>query len=227
VKFLSILTALMVSGALSAQITESKVNARVILFGEAIQTRSILLAQGVTDQANFQTGPGIRLMGQTTFDSPWYWELAGRFSSKAYMVTNRDIATAPPSNVLDMTKVRIEYSYWSVGAGYLIPLGQAADFGIHLEGRDETINPKGQYSSTGGGTANIDAMTAYFRPWVRLSLDLKLKTGSITTILGGDGSFTPLRTKQQNIMPLSQIDSQTMRALAPTWSASLYAGFQF
>jgi hypothetical protein len=219
--------ALVVSGTLSAQITESKVNARVILFGEAIQTRSILLAQGVTDQANFQTGPGLRLMGQTTFDSPWYWELAGRFSSKAYMVTNRDIATAPPANVLDMTKVRIEYSYWSVGVGYLIPLGPAIDFGLHLEGRDETINPKGQYSSTGGGTANVDAMAAYFRPWGRLSLDLKLKTGSVTTILGGDASFTPLRTKQQNIMPVSQIDSQTMRAMAPTWSASLYAGLQF
>jgi hypothetical protein len=219
--------ALVVSGTLSAQITDSKVNARVILFGEAIQTRSILLAQGVTDQANFQTGPGIRLMGQTTFDSPWYWELAGRFSSKAYMVTNRDIATTPPANVLNMSKVRIEYSYWSVGAGYLFPLGQAVDFGLHLEGRDETINPKGQYSSTGGGTAEVDTMAAYFRPWVRLSLDLKLKTGSITTILGGDAGLTPLKTKQQNIMPMSQIDEQTMRAMAPTWSVSLYAGLQF
>jgi hypothetical protein len=227
VKFFSILTALVVSGTLSAQITESKVNARVILFGEAIQTGSILLAPGVKDQAGYQTGPGIRLMGQTTYDSPWYWELAGRFSSKASMVTNRDIATAPPTNVLNMTKVRIEYSYWSVGVGYLIPLGQAVDFGIHLEGRDETINPKGQYSSTGGGTANIDAMTADFRPWVRLSLDLKLKTGSLTTVIGGDAGYTPLKIKQQNIMPFTQIDSQTMRAMAPTWSASLYAGLQF
>lgn len=218
--------ALVVSGTLCAQSTESKVSARVILFGEAIQTRSILLAQGISDQANFQTGPGIRLMGQITYDSPWCWELAGRFASKAYMVTNRDVATTPPANVLNMSNVRIEYSYWSVGAGYLLPLGQTADFGLHLEGRNETINPKGWYSS-GGSTIDLNAMTVYFRPWVRLSLDLKLKTGSIKTILGGDASLTPLRTKQQNIVAPNTIDSQTTRALAPTWSASLYAGFQF
>lgn len=226
-KSFSILMALLVSGSLSAQGRSGEANARVILFGEAVQTRGILLGQGVKDQANVQTGPGIRFMGQTSPDSPWYWELAGRFQSSARMVTNRDISSAPPANVLDVTKVRVDYSYWSVGAGYLIPMGSAADFGIHLEGRAETINPKGDYSSTGGGTGHIDAQTVYFRPWVRLSLDLRFKTGAFTTLIGAEAGLAAIKTNQRDIMPLSQIDDQTLRSMAPTWSGAVYAGFQF
>lgn len=223
-KAFCILMALLVSGTLSAQSPVEEVNARVILFGEAIQTSGVLLAQGVKDQANFQTGPGLRLMGQVAYDSPWYWELAGRFPGSARMVTNRDIGGG---NVLNVTKTKVYYSYWSLGAGYLIPLGSVADFGIHLEGRAETINPKGEYSTTNGGTGYIDAHTVYFRPWVRLSLDLKVKTGSFYTVIGGDAGLATLKSSQQFIVPMSQMDNQTMKAMAPTWSGSLYAGFQF
>jgi hypothetical protein len=227
VKSFSILMALLVAGSLSAQQRTNEVNARVILFGETVQTSGILLAQGVKDQADYQTAPGIRLMGQFDSDSRWNWELAGRFSSSAHMVTNRDISSAPPANVLDVTKTKINYSYWSVGAGYLIPLGSVVDFGMHLEGRNETINPKGEYTTTNGGTGSIDAHTAYFRPWVRLSLDLKMKTGSVTTLIGAEAGVAALRTSQRAIQPMSQLDDHTLRALAPTWSGGLYAGVQF
>jgi len=227
VKSLSILAAILTTGALCAQGRSEDLSARVILFGEAIQTSGVLLGQGVKDQANVQTGPGIRLMGRTSDDSNWFWELAGRFQSSAHMVTNRDISTAPPANVLDATKVKIYYSYWSVGAGYLFPLGPAADFGVHVEGRGETINPKGDFSTTTGGTGSMDAHTVYFRPWARFSLDFKMKTGSFTTIIGGDAGVALIKTSQRAVMPLSQIDDQTMRSMAPTWSGALYAGIQF
>ena len=223
-KFLSILMALVAAGALCAQQPANDLKARVILFGESTQTSGIQLAPGVKDQANYQTGPGLRLMGQLDSDSRWVWELAGRFSSSAHMVTNRDIGAG---NVLDVTQTKINYSYWSVGAGYLLPLGPAVDFGMHLEGRNETINPKGTYSSTLGGTGYIDAHTAYFRPWARLSLDFKVKTGSITTLIGADAGGTPIKTTQKAIVPMSQMDDHTLRAMAPTWSGALYAGIQF
>ena len=227
-KSMSILLTLLVAvGSLAAQGRDEEANARVILFAEASQTSSLLLAQGVKDQANFQTGPGLRIMGQTSQGSPWWWELAGRFQSSARMITNRDISPTPPANVLNVTKTKVYYSYWSLGAGYLIPLGSVADFGLHLEGRGETINPKGEYSTTNGGTGYIDAHTVYFRPWVRLSLDLKIKTGSFTTILGGDAGLAAIKTSQRVILPMSQIDSQTLRSMAPTWSGSVYAGFLF
>ena len=226
-KSFSILMALLVAGSLSAQQRTNDVNARVILFGESVQTSGILLSQGVKDQANYQTGPGIRLMGQFDSDSRWNWELAGRFSSSAHMVTNRDISSAPPANVLDVTKTKINYSYWSVGAGYLLPLGPTADFGMHVEGRNETINPKGEYSSTLGGTGYVDAHTVYFRPWVRLSLDFKVKSRSITTLIGADAGAALLKTNQKAIVPMSQLDDQTLRAMAPTWSGAIYAGIQF
>jgi hypothetical protein len=216
--------ALVAAGALCAQQPASDLKARVILFGESTQTSGILLAQGVKDQAAYQTGPGIRLMGQFDSDSRWNWELAGRFSSSAHMVTNRDIGGG---NVLDVTKTKINYSYWSLGAGYLLPLGPTVDFGMHVEGRNETINPKGTYSSTLGGTGAIDAHTAYFRPWGRLSLDLKVKIGSITTLIGAEAGATPIKTTQKVIVPMSQMDDHTLRALAPTWSGAVYAGIQF
>jgi hypothetical protein len=193
VKSFSILMALLVAGSLSAQQRTNDVSARVILFGESTQTSGIQLAPGVKDQANYQTGPGIRLMGQFDSDSRWNWELAGRFSSSAHMVTNRDISSAPPANVLDVTKTKINYSYWSVGAGYLLPLGSAVDFGMHVEGRDETINPKGEY----------------------------------TTVFGADAGAALIKTTQKAIVPMSQLDDQTLRAMAPTWSGAVYAGIQF
>jgi hypothetical protein len=218
--------ALLAAGTLAAQQRSEDANARVILFGEAIQTSGLQLGPGVKDQANYQTGPGLRFMGQIGVDSPWNWELGGRFPSSAKMVTNRDIGPAPTVNVVDATKTKIYYSYWSVGAGYLFSIGTAADFGIHLEGRSETINPKGDVTSA-GGTVSIDAHTVYFRPWVRLSLDLKVKTGSFTTLFGGEAGVATLKTSQKQILPLSQLDVTTLKSMAPTWSGAVYAGVQF
>jgi len=219
--------AILVAGVLSAQGSANNLNARIIIFGESIQTRGIQLGPGVEDQADRQAGPGLRLMGRFADDSRWNWELAGRFQSSTRMVTNRDIASVPPANILDATKVKVDYSYWSVGAGYLLPLSATVDFGMHLEGRAETINPKGSYSTTNGGTGYIDAMAVYFRPWVRLSLDAKVRTGSFYTVVGADAGFAGFKTNQRVIPPMSQMDDQTMRAMAPTWSGSLYAGVQF
>ena len=226
-KSISILAAILATGALSAQDTSSGLSPRVLLFGESIQTRGIQLGPNAEDKADRQTGPGIRIMSRFADDSPWNWELAARFQSSARMVTNRDIASAPPANILDATKVKVDYSYWSVGAGYILPLSNAVDFGIHLEGRAETINPKGSYSTTNGGTGYIDAMAVYFRPWVRVSLDVKLRTGSFYTVVGADAGFAGFKANQRVIPPMSQMDDQTMRSMAPTWSGSLYAGVQF
>ena len=223
----SILMAMLVTGALSAQDSANNLNARVILFGESIQTRGIQLGPNAEDKADRQTGPGLRFMGRFADDSRWNWELAGRFQSSARMVTNRDIASAPPANILDATKVKVDYSYWSVGAGYVLPVGANVDFGMHLEGRAETINPKGSYSTTNGGTGYIDAMAVYFRPWVRLSLDLKVRTGPVSSVIGFDVAAAGFKTNQRVIPPMSQMDDQTMRAMAPTWAGSIYAGVQF
>ena len=226
-KSISILAAILATGALSAQDSSNNLNARIILFAESIQTRGILLGQGVEDKADRQTGPGLRFMGRFAEDSRWNWELAGRFQSSAHMVTNRNIASAPPANILDATKVKVDYSYWSVGAGYVLPVGDNVDLGMHLEGRAETINPKGTYSTTNGGTGYIDAMAVYWRPWVRLSLDVKLRTGPFYTVVGADAGFAGFKTNQRVIPPMSQMDDQTMRSMAPTWSGSIYAGVQF
>ena len=70
-------------------------------------------------------------------------------------------------------------------------------------------------------------MAVYFRPWVRVSLDVKLRTGSFYTVVGADAGFAGFKANQRVIPPMSQMDDQTMRSMAPTWSGSLYAGVQF
>ncbi len=227
VKSFSLLVLALAATSLSAQEISDGLRARVILFEESIQTRSLQLAPGVSDQADRQAGTGLRLMGALGDEARWYWELGGRFPSSARMVTNRDIATAPPANNLDATGVKIYYSYWSAGAGYLLPLGPSVDLGLHLEGRAETINPKGTYVTTAGGAGFMDAHTVYWRPWIRLSLDVKLKTGSFTTVVGAEAGVATLKTNQDKVVPLSVIDANTMKALAPTWSGAVYAGIQF
>ncbi len=86
---------------------------------------------------------------------------------------------------------------------------------------------QGEYSTTNGGTGYIDAHTAYFRPWARLSLDFKVKTGSVTTVFGADAGAALIRTTQKAIVPMSQLDDHTLRSMAPTWSGAVFAGLQF
>lgn len=228
-KVLSILTALLVSGALAAQGRPADdMNGRVILFGEVAQTSGILLGQDVKDQANRQTAPGLRIMGQFDDNSPWYWELGGRFRSGSDMITNRDISTPPgPANVANVTGVKVHYSYYAGGIGYQIPLGSMVDLGLHVEARAETINPKGVYSTTLGGTASIDAHNVYFRPWARLSLGVRARTGGCYTLFGAEASVAATNNTQHIVVSMSQMDKQTMRAMAPTWSSAIYGGIQF
>ena len=226
-KALIFLLAIALSIPLSAQGRVTEGVGRILLFGEAIQTQGILLGQGIKDQADRQTGFGLRLQLNMAGESPWFGELSARFQSGAAMSTNRDISSVPPANILNVTKVQVDYSYWAVGAAYLIPLGASGGFGVHIEGRAETINPKGSYSTTNGGTAQIDAMTVYFRPWVRLSLEGRIKTGSLLTLIGADLGVAATKASQRSIVPMSQMDAPTLRALAPTWSGALYAGVQF
>lgn len=223
----NVLLALSLALPLSAQGRGTEGVGRIILFGEVIQTQGILLGQGIRDQADRQVGPGLRLQVSSSWDSRWFAELSARFQSGTAMATNHDISLVPPANILDVTKVQVDYSYWAVGAAYLIPMGASGGFGVHLEGRAETINPKGSYSTTNGGTAQIDAMTVYFRPWVRLSLEGRIKTGRLVTLIGADLGAATTKASQRSIVPMSQMDAPTLRALAPTWSGALYAGVQF
>lgn len=75
--------------------------------------------------------------------------------------------------------------------------------------------------------SGIDVHTVHFRPWVRLSLDLKFRTGAVTTVIGGDAGLAAIKAKQRVILPMSEIDDQTLRAMAPKFSAALYAGVHF
>ena len=226
-RIVTMTAALLAGSLLVAQADDAKGRGRILVFGELNQTEPILLGAGVKDQPERQAAPGIRVMGAVTENGRWFYELAWRFDSAARMTTNRDISSTPPANVLDVTKTKVHYTYWSVGAAYLMPLGEHVTLGFHLEGRGETINPKGTYSSTNGGTSSIDAHTVYFRPWGRVSIETAFRTGPCHTILGLDAGLAGYNTDQKKIVPMSVIDTDTLRAMAPKWGASVYAGISF
>jgi hypothetical protein len=80
---------------------------------------------------------------------------------------------------------------------------------------------------TNGGVGYIDAHNVYFRPWARVSLDIKLGGSSFRPLIGLEGAVALVKTSQSQVVPLSALDANTLRAMAPTWSGAVYAGVQF
>lgn len=217
-KTLSILAATMTVGVLSAQDAIPSLDARLTAFGEMIRPQKLDVVSGVTAQPGTQISPGIRFLGQLGAGSRWYYELAGRAESSSNMV-NID-------SVGDYSKVKLTYSYWSVGGGYLLPVGSNFDIGFHLEARAENIRCQGTYIQA-GVSADADGGNSFIRPWARVSLEIGLSSGPVKPLIGFDAAIAMIRTYQTEIQPLSSMDDRTTRSLAPQYSASVFAGVRF
>jgi len=223
VKVLSILVALAATGALAGQEAGTELNARVLVFTDAIRPSSVTVPVVNTgtykDHPDYQGGVGVRVLGELPGLVPWNYELAGRYDSTSHFAT-KDAS-------LDLSGIKFTYRYFSVGGAYLMPVGKDKDltFGMHGEIRSEYVQLKGNYSSNGvSGGVNVSEI--YLRPWVRVSIDKTWKLGTVNPLAGLDAGLPLLRTSQQNLSP-SMWDSRTARSMAPRWDVSVYAGVQF
>jgi len=225
VKKLSLLTAVLSAGALFGQAPIGE--ARIQLFGEFLRPADQVIARNgsvsLTDQADAQTGLGIRIMGEIPGTTGWYYQLGGRLSGKGAF--NK---TSSGSLTVDATDVDFLYSYFSVGGSYLWNFG-GFTLGSHLEGRSEALKVKGDVLVTGGtGSGGVDHRVSYLRPWFRLSGDWSFKAGGTQPFLGLDAAVAITKTSQNRVEGgLTSIDDRNLKAMAPNAAFSVYVGLRF
>ena len=218
-KITSALVTVLSAGSLFAQTPVQALDARIQVFGELIRPTSITVQPGTKDQADSSIGVGIRFMGEIASARNWYYEVGGKLDSSSQMALN--------TGAVDLTDIKITHSYWSLGAGYMMPLGSSVSLGFHLEGRGEALSAQGAIFQNGVINGRVDASNTYLRPWVRLSLDGTWRMGSLRPYIGVDVAGTPVKTSQTQLQALSSMDNRTLRAMAPQVAGSFYLGLHF
>lgn len=234
-KTLTLLAAVLVTGTLGAQSSAVQAEKRVQVFGEFSRPKQFTLAQpngDVKDQAASQFGGGLRLMGEIPGTTSWFFEFGGKLDTSSRLGFNRSVAMASgPAVAINSTEVSIHYSYWEIGGAYLWELGSGFSVGAHLDLRSETLTAQGQLSVlpnppyTSGGA--VDQRGTMMRPWVRLSADVAFRGSGLKPYLGADLAFTPIKTSQTAVVPVSLLDDRTLKAMAPQFGASIYFGMRF
>lgn len=218
-KIVTILAAALSAGTLLAEAPPEDLDSRIQVFGEVIRPTSFTVASGVKDQAGNSTGVGIRFMGEIASARNWYYEIGGKLDSSSNLTLN--------SGGVDLTDIKITQSYWSLGFGYLAPLGKACSLGLHLEGRGEALAAQGAVFQNGVNIGQVNASDTYLRPWVRLSLDGTFRMGSLRPYVGVEVAATPVKTTQTQLVALSNMDNRTLNSLAPRASGAFYVGLHF
>ena len=228
-KISSILIMALAAGALGAQ-DAPKLDQRIQVFAELTRPSQITVATNPTlnDQPSRQTGVGIRFQGEIASAPNWYYELGGMFDATSYFT----LSGVLPDGVttLDLTDAKFTDSYWSLGMAYLSKPNENLSLGAHLEGRGEYLRLQGGVAGTNfNPPVQLDHSTTYLRPWVRGSVDYTF-TGvgsSAHPYLGLEGCLAVLKTSQTRVPDFTNLDDRTVKALAPKYSAAVYAGIRF
>lgn len=228
-KTLTLLAAVLVTGTLGAQSSAVQAEKRVQLFGEFSRPRQFVLTNqlpsgDVKDQANSQVGGGIRFMGELPGTTSWFFEFGGKLDTSSKLGFNQTVDGVS----INATDIAIHYSYWEIGGAYLWDLGSGLNLGVHLDARSETIFAQGQFvnaNGTSGGT--VDQRGTMLRPWIRLSADFAFKVSGANPYLGADVAFSPIRSTQNAVVPLTLMDDRTLKSMAPQFGASVYFGLRF
>lgn len=228
-----ILVAALSATALFGQTPSQALEGRVEIFGEFTRPRQVIFgvasvtpAVEVRDQAESQyNGGGIRLSGELPGTQGWYYMLGGRLESSSKFGFNGVVSGV---TTLDMTDVSIRYSYWVVGISKHFDLGSGLTLGVHGEGRGEALSAVGDVFSSGIQVQpSVNTSTTYFRPWLRASFDWTFPRSGVAPYLGVEAAVPLIKTSQSTAVAPTQMTSNTLKAMAPAFSAGIYAGLRF
>ena len=228
-----ILVAALSATALFAQTPSQALEGRVEVFGEFSRPRQVVFGVAnttppveVRDQAESQhNGGGIHLYGELPGTQGWYFMLGGRLRSSSKLGFNGLVSGV---TTLDTTDVSIRYSYWVVGISRMYDLGGGMTLGVHGEGRGEALSAVGDVYSNGIQVQpTVSAATTYFRPWVRASFDWTIPMSGMSPYIGLAAGVPLVKTSQNGSVAPTQMTSNTLKAMAPAFSVSLYAGLRF
>ncbi len=221
-KIPSILIMALAAGSLGAQGAPA-LDGRGQVFVQQHRPSTIVVGQvpdNLTDQPKKQTGVGLRFMGELASAPGFYYELGGMFDAASNFTLDGPLGS--------LTGAKFTESYWSLGAAYLVKIGEASTLGVHLEGRGEALRLSGQ-AVVGSVSTPLGQSTTYLRPWVRGSADYTF-TGIGTRMhpfVGIDGAVAVTRTSQTQVPNLGNFGNRNLRSLAPETAASFYAGMRF
>ena len=234
-KTLTLLAAVLVSGALGAQ-TPATAEKRVQLFGEYSRPKQFILAQpngDVRDQADTQLGVGLRFMVELPGTNDWFLEFGGKLDGSSRLGFKQNFLMPLPAVAvfINSTDVTVKYAYWEIGGAYVWDLGTGITVGAHLDLRSETLSAQGQIvvgptpPYTGSGT--VDQRGTMMRPWVRVSADFAFKSSGVAPFIGADVAYTPIHSSQNQVVPFAALDDRTLKAMATQFGASIYFGLKF
>lgn len=225
----TILAATLMAPALFGQSYGQALEGRVEVIGELTRPRQFTVAQtssgDVHDRAGYHKySGGIRLLGEVPGTQGWFYTLGGKLESSSKLAVNGTIA---PGVTLDTRDVSIRYSYWMAGVSRLVDFGSGFTFGGHGELRGEAISAVGKVVASPTGSGDVNQSTTYLRPWLRASIDWTWRRQGMSPYLGFDIGLPLIRQTQSRVVPLTNIDSNTLKAMAPASSANVYAGLRF
>lgn len=228
-----LLAAALFSTAIFGQTAGQKLEGRIEIFAEYSRPREVIFGianspSELRDQADSQyNGGGLRFMGELPGTQGWYYLLGGKLESSSRLSFNGPIQTTPVSN-WDTTDISIRHSYWVAGISRLFDLGGGATVGVHGEGRGEAISAVGQLYSNGLPSGDpTEISTTYFRPWLRGSFDWTIRRSGMSPYFGLEAAVPLIKTSQSGAVAPSRMTSNTLKSMAPAFSAGIYAGLRF
>lgn len=224
-----ILFAALSATALFAQTSAQALEKRVEAFGELTRLRDVKFSNAsggdIIDRAGYHKySGGLRLMGELPGTQGWYFSLGGKLESSARLATNGAVGGGATLNTTD---VSIRYSYWLAGVSKLFDLGSGLTIGAHGEARGEAISAVGYVQASPSGSGDVNQSTTYLRPWIRASIDWTWKRPGVSPYLGLDIGMPLVRTNQSAAVAPTQMDSNTLKSMAPASTANVYVGLRF
>jgi len=178
-------------------------------------------------QADFQTGPLIRMLGELPVGRGFYYELGGRPETNSRLDFNTDI----DGTYIDTQDVKIYYSYFSFGVGAMYNWNFGLSMGAHLEGRVERIISTGPLYESGNllNPMPMDGRVSYTRPWGRVNMDFTFNNhGRVRPFIGVEAAYPILTREQKHTWSRGVMqEKRFMESIAPRGSIAAYLGFRF
>ncbi|MDR2561292.1 MAG: hypothetical protein LBC63_05945 [Holophagales bacterium] len=178
-------------------------------------------------QADFQTGPLIRMLGEFPVGKGFYYELGGRPETDSRL----DFNTTIENTDIDTHDVKVYYSYFSFGVGAMYNWNFGLSIGAHLEGRVERIVSTGPLYENNDllNPMPLDGSVSYTRPWGRVNMDFTFNNhGRVRPFIGVEGAYPVLTREQRHYWSRGvRQENRFMESIAPRGSIAAYLGFRF
>jgi hypothetical protein len=182
-------------------------------------------------QPDYQTSGLIRMMGELPGTRGFYYGIGGRFETASRLDFNEVVG----DDNIDTHDVKLKYSYFTFGAGYIYNLNfwhLGISLGAHLDGRVEALSVEGPLYKNDPGFQNgvmLNGRASYLRPWGRVHVDLTFNSrGKIRPFIGVESSYPLMNRERRNKWELTEDpqEKRLLESMMPKDSVAAYIGLR-